>query len=95
MHTARAGLQMTDRTLTCSSNLFQGVCICAHAGVASCDDKTRLESLDFHAEPIPIHSPKKKQKLNNTHNSKNIKIKMRIRIIQRIKKESIEIEVLK
>ena len=30
---------------------------CAHAGVASCDHNSRLESLDFHAEPIPIHSP--------------------------------------
>jgi hypothetical protein len=57
VHTVRAGLQMTDRTLTCSGNLFQGVCICAHAGIASCDHKSRLESLDFHAEPIPIHSP--------------------------------------
>ena len=57
VHTVRAGLQMTDRTLTCAGNLFQGICICAHAGIASCDHKSRLESLDFHAEPIPIHSP--------------------------------------
>ena len=57
VHTVRAGLQMTDRTLTCAGNPFQGGCICAHAGVASCDHKSRLESLDFHAEPIPIHSP--------------------------------------
>ena len=48
---------MTDRTLTCAGNLFQGICICARAGIASCDHKSRLESLDFHAEPIPIHSP--------------------------------------
>ena len=48
---------MTDRTLTCSGNLFQGVCICVHAGIASCDNMSRMESLDFHAEPIPIHSP--------------------------------------
>ena len=57
VHTVRAGLQMTDRTLTCSGHLFQGVCICAHAGIASCDHKSRLESLDIHAEPIPIHLP--------------------------------------
>ena len=57
VHTVRAGVQMTDKTLACSGNLFQGVCICAHAGVASCDHKSRLESPDFHAEPIPIHSP--------------------------------------
>ena len=55
--TVRAGLQMTDRTLTYSGNLFPGVCNCAHAGITSCDHKSRLESLDFHAEPIPIHSP--------------------------------------
>ena len=48
---------MTDRTLTCAGNLFQGICICARAGIASCDHKSRLESLDFHAESIPIHSP--------------------------------------
>ena len=48
---------MTDRTLTCSGNLFQGVRICAHAGIASYDHKSRLESLDFHVEIIPIHSP--------------------------------------
>ena len=57
LHTVRAGLQMTDRTLTCSDNLFLGLCKCTHAGIASCDQKSRLESLDFHAEPIPIHSP--------------------------------------
>ena len=55
VHTARAGLQLTDRTLTCSGNLFPGVCICAHPGIASCDHKSKIESLDFHAEPIPIH----------------------------------------
>ena len=57
MHTVRGELQMTDRTLTCSGNLFQGVCICAHAGIASCDHMSRLEGQDFHAEPIPIRSP--------------------------------------
>ena len=57
MHTVHTGLQMTDRTLTCTGNLFQGVCICAPAGITSSDHKSRLESLDFHAEPIPIHSP--------------------------------------
>ena len=57
VHNVRAGLQMTDKTLTYSGNLFQGVCTCAHAGIALCDHKSRLESLDFHVEPIPIHSP--------------------------------------
>ena len=57
VHNVRAGLQMTDGTLTCSGNPFQGVCICAHAGITSCDHRSRLESLDFHAEPTPIHSP--------------------------------------
>ena len=57
VHTIRAGLQMTDRTLTRSGKRLQEVCICSHAGIASCDHKSRLESLDFHAEPIPIHSP--------------------------------------
>ena len=57
VHVVRAELQMTDRTLTCYGNLFQGVCHCAHAGIASCDHKSRLEGLDFHAEPVPIHSP--------------------------------------
>ena len=57
VHTVRAGLQMTDRTLTYSGNRLHGVCICAHAGIASCDHKSRLESLDFHAEPVPIHLP--------------------------------------
>ena len=52
---------MKDRTLTCSGNLFQGDCICAHAGVASCDHKSRLESLDVHAEPTPIHSPSQRE----------------------------------
>ena len=31
------------RTLTCSDNLFQGVCIRAHAGIAPCDHNSRLE----------------------------------------------------
>ena len=57
VNAVRAGLQMTDRTLTSSGNHVQGVCICAHAGIASCDDKTKLESLGFHAEPIPVHPP--------------------------------------
>ena len=57
VHTVRAGLQMTDKTLTCSGKLFQRVCICAHADIASCEDKSTLDSLDFHAEPFPIQSP--------------------------------------
>ena len=57
----RGELQMTDRTLTCSGNLFQGVCICAHAGIASCDHMSRLEGLDFHAERIPKNSTKLKE----------------------------------
>ena len=56
VQTERAGLQMTDRTLTSCGNLFQRVGICAHAGIASCDHKSRLESLDFHAESLPIHA---------------------------------------
>ena len=57
VRTAHAGLQMTDRTLACSGNLFQRVCICTHAGIASCDYKSRLGSRDVHAEPIPLHPP--------------------------------------
>ena len=44
VHTVQAGLQMTDRMLTCSGNLFQGVCICARAGSAPCNYKSRLEA---------------------------------------------------
>ena len=38
-------------------DIFQRVCICAHAAIASCQYKSSLKSLDVHAEPVPCHPP--------------------------------------
>ena len=46
--------KMTYKTLACSGNFPQGVCICATAGIAS---YVKGASKDFLAKPIPIHSP--------------------------------------
>ena len=43
---------MTDKTLGGSGNLLQGVCICAHAGVASCDHKSELETQILRQGPL-------------------------------------------